>query len=123
MTLTEYANFGVRYGNAYASLLLRDVSTGSAMPSRAEQKKVGAVGLDLRTASKDSVDDSLGRADQQWPIGRVATLRLVSVRRAAAALQKSLNPRYPSNSERFYLLNLHCPSVLPYRFHEGGSLR
>ncbi|CAH8437612.1 unnamed protein product [Dicrocoelium dendriticum] len=89
--------------NDYISYFIRDVITESEVPLGPKQETFGATGSGMWAISTDSENNSRGRADQKWPIGSIATLRFVAMHRAAAALQESLKPPFPSDSHRFTL--------------------
>ncbi|CAH8607204.1 unnamed protein product [Dicrocoelium dendriticum] len=110
--LAGEAKLNVRYVNAYTNYLVRGLIDASEVPSGAEQETVSAAGSDLRATSEDSEDNFRRQADHQWPVSRIATLRLVAMRRAAATLQKGLKPRFPSTSDRLSPDELASPMGL-----------
>ncbi|CAH8510573.1 unnamed protein product [Dicrocoelium dendriticum] len=102
-TLASKANLGARYVNDYTRYLIQDVIKESEVPLGTEQETFAAIGSDVLTISTYSDDNFHGRADQLWLVGRIATLRLVAMHRAASALQERLKPPFPSDSYRISL--------------------
>ncbi|TGZ73901.1 hypothetical protein CRM22_001262 [Opisthorchis felineus] len=88
--LAAEARSNLLYVDAYTNYLVRGL-TILYQPSSANQP----VESDCPLQSESDVADHFRRhvADEQWPVGRIAALRLVAMRRAASVLHEFVKPQ------------------------------
>ncbi|GAA50436.1 vacuolar protein sorting-associated protein 13D, partial [Clonorchis sinensis] len=91
--LAAEARSNLLYVDAYTNYLVRGLTT-LYQPSSAKQP-VGSMESDCSLQSESDVADHFRRrvADEQWPVGRIAALRLVAMRRAASVLHEFVKPQ------------------------------
>ncbi|KER20312.1 hypothetical protein T265_11119 [Opisthorchis viverrini] len=91
--LAAEARSNLLYVDAYTNYLVRGLTT-LYQPSSAKQP-VGSMESDGLPQSESDCADYFRRhvADEQWPVGRIAALRLVAMRRAASVLHEFVKPQ------------------------------
>ncbi|KAF5394745.1 hypothetical protein PHET_10366 [Paragonimus heterotremus] len=99
-TLAAEAKSNLLYVKAYTTYLVRGLtkaktsSTGETDLTDNSSPFLEAVTSDQSAMQKDNENDVFRRkADEDWPVGRIATLRLVAMRQAASKLHRFVRPR------------------------------
>ncbi|KAF8569114.1 hypothetical protein P879_00924 [Paragonimus westermani] len=98
-TLAAEAKSNVLYVKAYTTYLVRGLTKAKSSSTDAadltDSSFLEAVTSDQSVMQKDNENDVFRRkADEDWPVGRIATLRLVAMRQAASKLHRFIRPHH-----------------------------
>ncbi|KAA3677044.1 uncharacterized protein DEA37_0011288 [Paragonimus westermani] len=118
-TLAAEAKSNVFYVKAYTTYLVRGLTKAKSSSTDAadltdNSSFLEAVTNDQSVMQKDNENDVFRRkADEDWPVGRIATLRLVAMRQAASKLHRFIErlPTFENGARASCLSNGHTLAV------------
>ncbi|KAF6774536.1 hypothetical protein AHF37_05605 [Paragonimus kellicotti] len=124
-TLAAEAKSNLLYVKAYTTYLVRGLtkanvsSTDEADLTDNSSPFLEAATSDQSALQKDNENDVFrSKADEDWPVGRIATLRLVAMRQAASKLHRFVSGNQNGSTPRSLSTGAYSER---FRIHAGGG--